>query len=152
MKSNRNNRNPSKYIVTTFKNKKVQQSIVTFNKLQTTKKESAILYVNEETGETSYQPPEGDRKSFNNNDQGLGFYEWQLLLDIMWELGGWHKLVSANYVNARVCRLRDAFGDSGNKQWLFETRRNPTYSIRLRPEISWIFVEKLAEGSETGKA
>ena len=152
MKSSRNNRNPSKYIVTTFKNKKVQQSIVTFNKLQEIKKESVRLYVNEETGEISYQPPEGDRKSFNIGDKGLGGYEWPLLVDIIWELGGWHKLVSANYVNARIYRLRAAFDDSGGKQWLFETCKNPKYLIRLMPEISWIFVEKLAEGSDTGKA
>ncbi|MFH1613790.1 MAG: hypothetical protein ABIG61_01720 [Planctomycetota bacterium] len=151
MKNSRNNRNPNEYIVTTFKNKKIQQSTVTFNELQKIKKESVRLYVNEETGEISFQPPEGDRKSFNIGEQGLGGYEWPLLVDIIWELGGWHKLVSANYVNARVYRLRDAFGDSGGEQWLFETRKNPTYSIRLRPKISWIFIEKCAKSSEESK-
>jgi hypothetical protein len=144
-----NRRKPDdKFIVTTFKNNVFAQKIVTFNELQKVKKESMRLYVNEETGEVSYQPTEGDRKSLNNGDPGLGFYEWLLLIDTMWVLDGWHELTQANFMNARVCRLRAEFGDSGYEQWMFETRKKPKYSIRLNPKISWMFIEKKAEAPE----
>lgn len=138
-----------KYIDSTFQNKMICQSTATFNELQQIKHEETDLFVNEKTGEISYQPRKGKRKYFSGNIPGLGYRGWQLLLDIIWAAGEWIELNSSNHVNARVLRLRNAFGDSAKKQWFFETRRSPVYSIRWNPDRSWRFVEKKA-GSDKG--
>ena len=145
MRKEQNRKKPNqKYIVTTFKDRKLKQSIVTFNELQKIKKEETDLFINEPAREVSYQPQEGERIDYEDDIPGVGSYEWQLLLDILWAAGEWVDLDSANYINARVLRLRKAFGDSGKMQWLFQTRRNPDYAIRWNPSRSWRFIEKKA--------
>lgn len=140
-----------KYIVTSFRDRKLVQSIVNFNELQQIKQEEADLFLNEETREVSYQSQKGGRVYYDNDIPGIGSYEWQLLLDILWASSEWVDLDSANYVNVRVLRLRKAFGESKMMPWLFQTRRNPVYACRWNPDRSWRFIEKLAEDSDSEK-
>ena len=137
-----------KYIDTTFKNRRLQQVILVFNTLQKIKQEDTDLFINEATGENSYQPKKGERKYFSKIIPCLGPRGWQLLLDIVWAAGEWVELDSMNHVNVLVFRLRKIFGDDGNEQWFFETRKNPTYAIRWNPKRSWRFIEKKAQARE----
>ena len=145
MRKEQNRKKPNqKYIVTTFKARKLKQSIVAFNELQKIKKEETDLFINELTMEVLCQTQKGERIKYKKNIPGVGAYEWQLLLDTLWAAGEWFNLDSANYINARVLRLRRTFGDSGKIQWFFETRKNPNYAIRWNPDRSWRFIEKKA--------
>jgi len=149
MRIEQNRRKPNqRYIVTTFENRKLKQKIVTFNELQKIKQEETDLFINEPAREISFQPQEGERIDYEDDIPGVGPYEWQLLLDTIWAASEWHGLPSANYINARVLRLRKAFSGSKKKPWLFQTRRNPTYAIRWNPSRSWRFLEKKAETCE----
>ena len=137
-----------KYIVTTFKGRKLDQAIFSFNELQEIKQEETDLFLNEETREVSFQPHKGERIYFDRDIPGVGTYEWRLLLDILWGLSEWIDLNSVNHVNVRILRLRKAFGESKSMSWFFQTRCNPTYACRWNPNRSWRFVEKLAEIDE----
>jgi len=149
MKRENYRRKPNqKYIVTTFKDRKLKQKIVTFNELQNIKQGETDLFINEKTREVSFQPPEGKRIDYKDDISGIGSYEWQLLLDILWAAGEWVELASENYINARVLRVRKAFGGSKQKPWFFQTRRNPTYAVRWNPDRSWRFIEKKAASCE----
>jgi hypothetical protein len=149
MRKEQNRRKPNqRYIVTTFKDRKLKQSIVTFNELQKIKQEETDLFINEPAREVSYQSQEGKRIDYEDGIPCVGSYEWRLLLDILWAAGEWVDLDSANYINARVLRVRKAFSGSKKTPWLFQTRRNPTYAIRWNPSRSWRFLEKKAETCE----
>lgn len=138
-----------KYIVTTFKDRKLKQVVVTFNELQNIKQEETDLFINEPTQEVSFQPPEGERIYCGGGDiPGVGAYEWKLFLDILWAVCEWFVLDSKGSVNARVHRLKKAFGGSKQEPWFFQTCRNPTYAIRWNPNRSWRFVERKAEAHE----
>lgn len=145
MRKEQNRRKPNqKYIVTTFKDRKLKQKIVTFNELQNIKQEETDIFINEPAREVSFQPQEGERINYEDDIPDIGSYEWLLFLDVLWAASEWVELDSANYINARVLRLRKAFGGSKREPWLFQTRRNPKYSIRWNPSHSWRFVEKKA--------
>ena len=137
-------RSNQKYIDSTFKDKRLRQSVTTFDKLQKIKQEDTDLFINEVTGEISYKPKKGKRKYFSKGVPGLGYRGWQRLLDIVWATSEWVELNSANHVNAMILRLRRSFKDNGKDQWFFETRINPTYAIRWNPSRSWRFIEKKA--------
>lgn len=145
MRKEQNRRKPNqKYIVTTFKDRKLKQKIATFNDLQNIKQEETDIFINEATREVSYRLQEGERIYYFEDIPGIGSYEWLLFLDVLWATSEWVDLDSANYINARVLRVRKAFGGSKKKPWFFQTRRNPTYAIRWNPSRSWRFVEKKA--------
>jgi len=145
MSKEQNRRKPNqKYIVTTFKDRKLKQKIVTFNELQKIKQDETDIFINEPAREVSFQPQEGERINYEDDIPDIGSYEWLLFLDVLWSASEWVELDSANCINARVLRLRKAFGGSKKEPWLFQTRRNPTYAIRWNPSRSWRFVEKKA--------
>jgi len=145
MRKEQNRKKPNqKYIVTTFKDRKLKQKIVTFNELQKIKQDETDIFINEPAREVSFQPQEGERINYEDDIPDIGSYEWLLFLDVLWAASEWVELDSANYINARVLRLRKAFGGSKKMPWLFQTRRNPTYAIRWNPARSWRFIEKKA--------
>lgn len=126
-----------KYLITEYQ-KRLSQRKATIEEVEKLKHD-VDLEINEPKREIMFKSPSGEL----NTISGLGFYLWQLLINIIWSMGDLIKLDSINFVNARVCRLRNKFKDSDS--YFFITKKNPIYGIYLNPERSWRFIEKLAK-------
>jgi hypothetical protein len=125
-----------KYLVTEYKKTLTQKKAMLE---EIGKMKPVDLQVNEPKGEIIFRSEDGKI----NTISGLGFYLWQLLINILWAMGDLIKLDSINFVNARVCRLRSKFKDSNS--YFFKTQKNPIYGICLNPDRSWRFIERLPE-------
>ena len=148
MKNQKRKRRKRQYLVTDCRNGESKEAIMTKEAVNKLNPNDVDLQINEANGEVYIKPKKGKMKKYADGIPALGYEAWKLLDDIIWSLGDYVTLESANYVNALIRRIRVAFGcDSNKDQWFFKTRRSP-YGIALNKDRSWRYIEVLAEADE----
>ncbi|HSW01044.1 MAG TPA: hypothetical protein VLI39_12780 [Sedimentisphaerales bacterium] len=144
--NSRPNRADRRYKVTTIRNGKPQEQIVTREQLCRLDHNDIDVVISEPSRQVIVNPSNGQKGTSCRPRMisGLGVYVWDLLTDAVFAAGELVLLTSSPFMNTRVRRLRRAFGDSKNQEWFFRTSVMP-YGIAINSDRVWRYIEVLAE-------
>lgn len=144
--NSRTNRADRRYKVTTIRNGKPHEQIVTREQLCQLDHTDIDVLISEPSRQVIVHPTNGRTGASHRPRMisGLGVYVWDLLADAVFAAGELVLLTSSPYMNTRVRRLRRAFGDSKDQEWFFKTSGMP-YGIAINSDLVWRYIEVLAE-------
>jgi hypothetical protein len=142
----RHNEPNRRYKVTTIQGSLIDEQILTRQQLACLDSNDIDVVIDEPRRKVSIKlrGHHGSAPCRPRRVSGLGVYGWKLLTDAFFLGGEVLELKSTGWTNARVRRLRRAFGDTKASERFFKTTSLP-YGIAINTDQKWRFIEALAQ-------